>query len=300
MSKLESFYKSPNCDFTVVQGDCIETLRKFEFQFNMVFADPPYFLSNGGISIQSGKKVCVDKGEWDKSHGREKERAFTRAWLSEVREKLTPGGTIWISGTYHNSFILAETLEELGFKLLNAVTWVKTNPPPNLACRCLTHSSEVVLWARKSAKVAHRYNYDMMRKIAGNKQMRDVWELPAIAPWEKAFGKHPTQKPLALLVRLLLASTTRRDWVLDPFCGSGTTGIATSLLKRRFLGIDLSSEFLSIAQKRREELESPQVPSLFRSKIAGFQTKEQLETLLLEESYTTTLLQEPELDDLPF
>ncbi len=300
MSKLTSFYKSPNHDFTVVQGDCIETLRTFDFQFNMVFADPPYFLSNGGISIQAGKKVCVNKGDWDKSHGRDAERAFTTAWLSAVREKMAPNGTIWISGTYHNSFILAETLEVLGFKLLNAVTWVKTNPPPNLACRCLTHSSEVVLWARKSAKVPHRYNYEIMRKIAGNKQMRDVWELPAIAPWEKVFGKHPTQKPLALLVRLLLASTARHDWVLDPFCGSGTTGIATSLLGRKFLGIDLSAEFLSVARLRREELEQPKIPECFRRKIAGFQSTQQLGELLLEECYSSSLIAENESEKVPF
>ena len=139
---IHPFYKSKNRDFTLVLGDCLEVLGKFDFAFDLVFADPPYFLSSGGISVQAGRRVCVDKGIWDKPRGREAERAFTYAWLKAVRDKLAPDGTIWISGTFHNIFLVAEALEALGFRLLNAVTWQKTNPPPNLSCRCFTHTTD--------------------------------------------------------------------------------------------------------------------------------------------------------------
>lgn len=275
------FYRSRERDFTVVCGDCLEVLNAFEFQFDMVFADPPYFLSGGGISVQAGRRVCVDKGTWDKPRGVEEERRFTLAWLSAVRRKLTPAGTIWVSGTFHNIFLVAECLEALGFKILNAVTWVKSNPPPNLSCRVFTHASEIVLWARRERKVPHRYNYEVMRALAGNHQMRDVWVLPAIRPWEKVAGqKHPTQKPLALLVRVLLASTISGDWVLDPFCGSGTTGVAANLIGRRFLGVDLSEEYLTLARSRRTTIEAPRAMKAMRARLDGFCYPGQLEELL--------------------
>ncbi len=219
------FFRSARHDFSLYQGDCIEFMREVGLSFDMIFADPPYFLSNGGISVQSGKKVCVDKGAWDKSAGRERDREFNRTWLAAARHVLKPSGTIWISGTFHNIFSIAELLTELDFKILNAVTWVKTNPPPNLSCRYLTHGSETVLWARREKKVPHHYNYDLMHMIAGNRQMRDVWFMPAIAPWEKTHGKHPTQKPLGLLTRIILSSTRHGETIFDPFVGSGTTGI---------------------------------------------------------------------------
>ena len=277
-------YRSRNRDFTLVQGDCREVLGAFDFRFDLAFADPPYFLSDGGISVQSGRRVCVDKGAWDAPPGREAERAFTLAWLAAVRDKLTPQGTLWVSGTYHNAFLLADCLERLGFHLLNAVTWVKTNPPPNLSCRVLTHASELILWARRHPRVPHRYNYALLRAIAGGRQMRDVWPLPAIHPWEKVGGrKHPTQKPLALLARLLLAATAPHDWVLDPFCGSGTTGVAASLLGRRFLGIDLSADYLALARARREALDAPGAPARLRARLDGFQHPSQLDALLAQE-----------------
>lgn len=269
---IHPFYKSKNRDFTLVLGDCLEVLGKFDFAFDLVFADPPYFLSSGGISVQAGRRVCVDKGIWDKPRGREAERAFTYAWLKAVRDKLAPDGTIWISGTFHNIFLVAEALEALGFRLLNAVTWQKTNPPPNLSCRCLTHATETILWARKSAKIPHRYNYELMRAIAGGRQLTDIWHLPAIAPWEKANGvKHPTQKPLAVLVRLLLAATAPNSWVLDPFCGSGTTGVAANVLGRRFLGIDSEPAYLQLARARREALNQPGAAEQLRARVAGFE-----------------------------
>ena len=250
------FYKSSDKNFTLLKGNCIELLNAFEFKFDMVFADPPYHLSNGGISIQSGVPVSVNKGKWDKSKGFDEDYKFDRTWLAACREHLQPDGTIWVSGTYHNIFSVARCLTELGFKILNCITWVKTNPPPNLSCRYFTYSAEYILWARKEQKVAHYYNYELMKRINGGTQMRDVWTLPAIAPWEKSCGKHPTQKPLCVLSRIILASTKPGAWILDPFAGSSTTGIAANLLGRRFLGIDKEVDFLAMSRARREELDS--------------------------------------------
>jgi len=249
------FYKSTDRNFTLLQGECIELLNSFEFKFDMIFADPPYHLSNGGISVQSGKMVRVNKGDWDRSQGADVDYAFDKEWLSACRDKLKDDGTIWVSGTYHNIFSIARCLTELGFKILNCITWVKTNPPPNLSCRYFTHSAEYILWARKEAKTPHYYNYELMKEINGGTQMRDVWNLPAIAKWEKSCGKHPTQKPLCVLSRIILASTKPGAWILDPFTGSSTTGIAANLLDRRFLGIDQESEFLHISKARKIEIE---------------------------------------------
>ncbi len=251
---ITPYYKSLDRNFTLLKGDCIELLNSFEFKFDMIFADPPYHLSNDGFSVQSGKKVSVNKGTWDKSQGYEKDYLFDREWLSACRNKLKENGTIWVSGTYHNIFSIARCLTELGFKILNCITWVKTNPPPNLSCRYFTHSAEYILWARKTAKIPHFYNYELMKGINGGTQMRDVWNLPTIAKWEKSCGKHPTQKPLCVLSRIIQASTRKDAWILDPFTGSSTTGIAANILGRRFLGIDTNEDFLRIGKERKEEI----------------------------------------------
>lgn len=252
----EPFYKSPNKDFTLIQGDCVETLSKFKFGFDMIFADPPYFLSSGGISCQSGKIVCVDKGDWDKPTTPEEMDAFNLRWLSACRDHMKDNATIWISGTHHNIFSVQQQLIKLGFKILNVIIWAKTNPPPNISCRYFTYSTEFIIWARKSPKVAHYFNYALMKELNGNKQMTDVWHLPAIAKWEKSCGKHPTQKPLGVLARLIQASTKPGAWILDPFSGSATTGIAANLLGRRYLGLEKESEFLFMSKARREEIEN--------------------------------------------
>lgn len=274
---LHSYYKSDNHDFTLVQGDCTEILPQFDFQFNMIFADPPYFLSNGGISVQSGKQVSVNKGKWDKSQGFEKDNAFNRKWLSLCRNKLKEDGTIWISGTYHNIFSVAQLLNELDFRILNCITWAKTNPPPNLSCKFFTHSTEFILWARKNKNVTHYYNYELMKEINGGTQMRDLWSLPAIAKWEKSCGKHPTQKPLHLLARIILASTKENAWILDPFTGSSTTGIAASLLNRRFLGLDREEDFLTISKNRRKEINDTKTRIAYREKIIKYSDKSLLQ-----------------------
>ena len=264
---LKPFYCSNDHAFNLLLGDTFELLPRFDFKFDMIFADPPYFLSNGGISVQSGKVVCVNKGYWDKGMTQEEMNDFNMKWLSLCREKLKDKGTIWISGTYHNIFSVANCLTQLGYKILNVITWAKTNPPPNISCRYFTYSTEFVIWARKSTKVPHYYNYELMKHINGDRQMTDVWRLPAIAPWEKSCKKHPTQKPLALLSRIILASTEPGAWILDPFSGSSTTGIAANLTGRRYLGIEREAEFVAIAKARREELEDPKLYSAYRRKI---------------------------------
>ena len=265
---ITPFFKSDNRDFTIVHGDCFDVLPQFDFKFDMIFADPPYFLSNGGISYQAGKVVCVDKGEWDKGGSPESIMEFNRKWLSLCREKLKDNGTIWISGTHHNIFSIANVLTELGYKILNVITWAKTNPPPNISCRFFTYSTEFIIWARKCPKVPHKYNYELMKAINDGKQMTDVWRFPAIGRWEKSCGKHPTQKPLALLTRIILASTDEHDWILDPFAGSSTTGIAANLCGRRYLGLEKESNFAILGRDRRIELENNNIRDNYTGKLS--------------------------------
>lgn len=273
---IKPYYRSASHDFTLLNGDCLDLLPQFNFHFDMIFADPPYFLSNDGISVQAGKIVSVNKGEWDRGGSPEQIDEFNRKWISLCRDKLKENGTIWISGTYHNIFSVANCLTELGFKILNVITWAKTNPPPNISCRYFTYSTEFIIWARKSAKKPHQFNYEQMKQLNDDKQMTDVWRLPAIAPWEKTCGKHPTQKPLALLTRIILASTDKNAWVLDPFAGSSTTGIAANLVGRRFLGIEREREFAEISRKRREEIEDINTYHNYRRKIKDIDKSEGL------------------------
>ena len=281
--EIKPFFKSADKSFHLLHGNTIELLPQFEHKFDMVFADPPYFLSNNGLSIQNGQIVSVNKGEWDKSHGYDYINDFNRKWLSLVRDKMKDNGTIWISGTMHNIFSVGQILTELGFKILNVISWEKTNPPPNFSCRYFTHSTEQIIWARKCEKVPHYYNYELMKQLNGNKQMKDVWKLPAIAPWEKSCGKHPTQKPLSVLTRIILASTQPNAWILDPFAGSSTTGIAANLANRRYLGIDQELQFLEISKNRKLEIENPKIAATYKQKLRGFNDKKELELFLSEE-----------------
>jgi site-specific DNA-methyltransferase (adenine-specific) len=280
---LKPYFKSNDKNFYLLQGDTMDLLPKLEHKFDMVFADPPYFLSNNGMSIQSGQIVSVNKGKWDKSEGFEYINDFNRNWLTLARDKMKDNATIWISGTYHNIFSIGQILQELDFKILNVITWEKNNPPPNFSCRFFTHSTELIIWARKKEKVPHYYNYELMKQLNGDKQMKDVWKLPAIAPWEKSCNKHPTQKPLAVLTRLILASTKPNAWILDPFAGSSTTGIAANLLNRRYLGIDQEEEFLEISKNRKLEIENPKTAELYKQKIQGFTNKKELDLFLAKE-----------------
>lgn len=254
-----------NNSFNLIHGDSFEILPKFNNEFDLIFADPPYFLSNDGLSIQSGKIVSVNKGTWDKGKNINEIDEFNLKWLDLAKSALKDSGSIMVSGTYHNIFSIGNALQKLGYKILNIITWQKTNPPPNFSCRYLTHSTEQIIWARKSEKHKHIFHYELMKFLNGDKQMKDVWEFPAIAPWEKTCGKHPTQKPLALLVRLILMASDSKSVICDPFAGSATTGIAANLLGRNFVGIEKEQEFIKIALARKAKLEIEK--SDFRKKI---------------------------------
>lgn len=240
----------------LIDGDVFNILPQLDSEsVDMIFADPPYFLSDGGISCSGGKQVCVNKGNWDKALPLEDKHEFNRRWLRECKRILKLDGTIWVSGTFHNIYSIGMALEQEGFKILNNITWRKTNPPPNLACRCFTHSTETVIWAKQDSKKAkHVFNYQDMKAENGGKQMKDVWEGPLTPKSEKAHGKHPTQKPLYLLSRIIRACTQEGAVVLDPFVGSGTTCVAAKKLNRLSIGIDNNLEYLDIAVKRLEEL----------------------------------------------
>ena len=220
--------------------------------FDMIFADPPYFLSNGGITCHAGKMVKVDKGEWDKSRGPELNHEFNTEWLRRCQRVLRPDGTIWVTGTSHVIFSVGFAMQQLGFKILNNISWEKPNPPPNLSCRYFTHSTETVLWAAKSEQSKHCFNYPLMRQIAGGKQMKSVWRITAPKGEEKKFGKHATQKPVALVERCILASTKEGDLILDPFLGGGTTAVAALQTHRRCVGIELEEGNLRLAAKRAD------------------------------------------------
>jgi site-specific DNA-methyltransferase (adenine-specific) len=284
----------PRRNLWLYRGDSLALLdaiaQKYpEGRFDCIFADPPYFLSNGGITCHAGKMVKVDKGDWDKSLGPDENHHFNRQWLSRCQRVLKPNGTIWVSGTHHVIFSIGFAMQQLGFKILNTITWEKPNPPPNLSCRYFTHSTEIILWAAKNNKSKHIFNYEAMRKVTGKqmktvwrahdfgnnnfsdqahkpngkeshlKHLEDVWTVPAPTTEEKKIGKHPTQKPIALIERCLLASTHQGDLVLDPFLGSGTTAVAALRLNRGCVGIEEQAEYAELAAKRcREEIAQSQ------------------------------------------
>ena len=255
--EFSSVFKSEKT--ALFNADCLEVLRRIpENSIDMIFADPPYMLSNNGITCQNGKMAKVNKGEWDKSGGFENDTVFHSEWISACRRVLKPEGTIWISGTYHNIYQCGYLLQKNNFHILNDIAWFKPNASPNLSCRFFTASHETLLWARKDKDAKHIFNYDEMKngnfpedKLKNkNTQMRSVWSIPSSKNCEKEFGKHPTQKPLALLKRIILASTNEDNIVLDPFCGSGTTGVACNVLNRRFIGIEINYEYCELAKKR--------------------------------------------------
>ncbi|TXT24696.1 MAG: Modification methylase LlaDCHIB [Gallionellaceae bacterium] len=237
------------------QANCLEfmdyLIAKFpEGRFDMIFADPPYFLSNGGITCHAGKMVKVDKGEWDKSRGPNWNHEFNLAWLERCQKLLKPNGTIWVSGTHHIIHSVGFAMQQLDMKILNDITWEKPNPPPNLSCRYFTHATETILWAAKNQRSKHLFNYPLMRTQNGGKQMKSVWRFTAPGREEKFFGKHPTQKPIGLVERCILASTNEGDLLLDPFSGSATTGMAAIKTHRKYVGIELDANYLALSKQR--------------------------------------------------
>ena len=258
---MTKYYEREN--IKLFKGDCLKVLETIpENTVDMIFAYPPYMLSNGGITCQAGKVVSVNKGDWDKSKGFDEDLEFHIRWINACRRVLKPNGTIWISGTYHSIYACGYALQKSNFKILNDICWYKPNASPNMTCRYFTASHETLLWAKKEEKAKHTFNYETMKngswgndKIKKpNKQMRSVWEIPTTKASEKTFGKHPTQKPLELLRRIILASTNKNDLILDPFTGSSTTGIMALGLERKFIGIDIEKEYLDLSIKRFEEV----------------------------------------------
>ena len=245
-------------DFKLIVDDVFKAIRRFnDKSVDMIFADPPYFLSNDGITCSGGKMVSVNKGEWDRALSINEKHKFNRKWIKECYRILKDNGTIWISGTLHNIYSIGMALEEEGFKIINNITWQKTNPPPNLACKTFTHSTETILWARKDLKnIKYTFNYETMKKLNNNKQMKDVWTTSLTKPSEKKQGKHPTQKPLEILDKIIIASTNKNDLILDPFCGSSTTGISAIRLNRKYIGIDKEKAYLDLSIRRFQELQS--------------------------------------------
>lgn len=254
LQEAAPYYRSPDGRFALYQGDALELLPALEAArgADLIFADPPYFLSNGGITCHSGRMVAVHKGNWDRLASVDQMHQFNRDWLEACQSVLQPDGTLWVSGTRHVIYSVGFALQQLGFKLLNEIAWEKPNPPPNLSCRYFTHSTETILWAARGPKSRHKFNYQAMRAEAGGKQMKSVWRIQAPGRQEKALGSHPTQKPLALLERIIAASSDPDDLVVDPFVGSGTTGLAASRLGRRFVGIELDPAYLDVAVRRYE------------------------------------------------
>lgn len=239
--------------FTLFQGDCRSVMRGIDSQqFDLIFADPPYFLSGGGTTCKSGKMALVDKGDWDRPTNTKEMYWFNSEWLRECQRLLKPNGSIFVSGTHHSIFSVGLAMQELGFKILNQITWVKKAPPPNLCCRYFTHATETIIWAARDSKSKHKFNYREMKAENGGKQMLSVWRMGAPRKAEKACGKHPTQKPLELLERIVRAASDPGDYVLDPFAGGGTTGIACARLGRMFVGIEQETEYLDLAIRRFE------------------------------------------------
>ncbi len=241
-------------NFKLIYADVFKAIKKIsDKSIDMIFADPPYFLSNNGITCSSGKMVSVNKGNWDKALDIKEKHKFNRKWIKECYRVLKDNGTIWISGTLHNIYSIGMALEEEGYKIINNITWQKTNPPPNLACKTFTHSTETFIWARKDLKnIKYTFNYQIMKEMNYNKQMKDVWTTSLTKPSEKKCGKHPTQKPLEILEKIILASTKENDLILDPFCGTSTTGISAVRLNRRYIGIDNEKNYIEISKKRYE------------------------------------------------
>lgn len=260
-------FQNEGMGIRLYQTDCLTFMDKLIAQypdglFDMIFADPPYFLSNGGITCYSGKMVKVHKGDWDKSQGPAVDHAFHLEWIARCQKLLKPNGTLWVSGTQHIIYSVGYGMQQLGMRILNNITWVKPNPPPNLSCRFFTHATETLLWAAKTEKSKHRFNYDAMRKLNAGKQMKSIWNVGIPTKEEKQFGKHPTQKPVALLERILLSCTVEGDLVFDPFAGSATTGVAATLLERPFIGCELDTDAIAISVKRLAKAVDDATPDL--------------------------------------
>jgi len=255
---ITPYYSSENA--IIFNHDCLEVLSRIsENSVDMIFADPPYMLSNNGFTCQNGRMVNVNKGKWDKSNGFEEDTRFHDTWINACRKILKPEGTIWISGTYHSIYQCGYLLQKNDFHILNDISWFKPNAAPNLSCRFFTASHETIIWARKDKKAKHTFNYEEMKngyfpndKMKKEKtQMRSVWSISTPKNSEKEYGKHPTQKPLELLLRIIKASTNDGDLIFDPFNGGGTTGIASTIIGNRFyIGTEIDINYCRLTKEK--------------------------------------------------
>lgn len=256
-------------DFCIYSGDSLTLINQLDDNsLDLVFADPPYFLSSGRKMDIAGRNVSFEKGVWDRCRSVEEIDNFNLQWIRAVRSKMKQNATIWISGTFHNIFSVERILVDNGFKIINLVSWQKSNPHEIVDGQHLTFSTEILVWARKSLHGRHCYNHELMTQLNGGKPLTDVWKIPTPSSWERKCGKHPTQKPLRLLYKIILASTHTGDTILDPFAGSCTTGIAANLLGRKFIGIDQSVDYLSYGIRRKQEIEDPIVADKYLKKMS--------------------------------
>lgn len=243
-------------DFKLYIGDCLKELKKIKPKtVDMIFADPPYKLSNDGITCKSGKMASVNKGQWDKSQGIKEDHKFNKVWLKACDRVLKDDGTMWISWTYHIIHSIAFALLEMGYYIINEVSWVKPNAAPNMGCRCFTASQETLLWVKKKKEAKHIFNYKFMKELNCGKQMRSVWQISTTPKREKQFGYHPTQKPKEVLYRCIMSSTYEGAVILDPFCGSGTTGVVAVENNRNFIGVEILEEYVELTKKRIEAID---------------------------------------------
>lgn len=227
----------------IINGDCVEVLKKFEKEtFDLIFADPPYNLSGeNSLTVKSGRPVKCDKGEWDKIENFHK---FNLSWLKECERVLKPHGTIWISGTLHNHPSIGTALKKLGFWIINDIIWFKPNATPLLVKNRLVPSVELIWLASKTKK--YFFNYEKAKEINHGKQMRNLWEISA----NRHVTNHPTEKPERLLERIILLGSRENNLVLDPFMGSGTTGVVCKQYNRNFIGIEIDRNYCELAKKR--------------------------------------------------
>jgi modification methylase len=241
----------------ILQGDCVtEMARLPDKSVDMIFADPPYNLQLGGDLFRpEGSRVDAVDDEWDKFESLTAYDNFTRDWLEQARRILKDDGTIWVIGSYHNIYRVGSLLQDADFWILNDIVWRKTNPMPNFRGTRFTNAHETLLWCAKDEKARYTFNYRAMKALNDDLQMRSDWLMPICAGAERVKGAdglkaHPTQKPEALLYRILLACTKPGDVVLDPFFGTGTTGAVARRLGRRWIGIERESEYVKVARER--------------------------------------------------
>lgn len=265
---MQSYYHTEDNSISLFCGDSIELIDHIEHKFDMIFADPPYFLSKEKQNFGGSQYRNSFKGEWDRVRSLNDINDFNKKWLSACRNKLKDNGTIFVTGTYHNIFSVATCMMELGYKILNIIVWQKSDAPPTISRKYFNFTAEYIVWARKSEKVTHFFNCDLMERLNGGARMDDVWRIPFLSPWEMKLGKHPTQKPLRLLYRIILAATKEDALILDPFAGSCTTGVAAKLLGRRFIGIEKDSKFLDYGILRIEELKDSIISDKILKKIS--------------------------------